>query len=178
MTPYNLKLSSEYLIRAELSRAERTMHIGKRKKLYEKLHPETRATEVGGPGRAKTRRQIGDDIAERFTKNTAKKRNRPERRSSSPWADSPSRCPEVADQLLLRVDGDHQLAGRLLTPAIEKLKQCALVDRELLQRLALDARHDAGNQPARQAHFQDTDTMLNIRSLRRRSIIASTPMRE
>jgi hypothetical protein len=80
MTPYNLKLSSEYLIRAELSPAERTMHIGKRKKLYEKLHPETRATEVGGPGRAKTRRQIGDDIAERFTKNTAKKRNRPERR--------------------------------------------------------------------------------------------------
>src|SRR4029077_18791081 len=37
---------------------------------------------------------------------------------------------------------------RFLTPAIEKLQQCALVDRELLQRLALDARHDAGNEPA------------------------------
>jgi ParB family transcriptional regulator, chromosome partitioning protein len=69
----------ENLIRAELSPAERSMHIGKRKKLYEKLHPETRATKVGGPGRAKTRRQIGDDIAERFTKDTAKKSNRPER---------------------------------------------------------------------------------------------------
>src|SRR5712675_659252 len=37
---------------------------------------------------------------------------------------------------------------RFLTPAIEKLQQCALVDRELLQWLALDARHDAGNEPA------------------------------
>src|ERR1700675_1988291 len=46
---------------------------------------------------------------------------------------------------------------RFLTPAIEKLQQCALVDRELLQRLALDARHDAGNQPARQAHFDHCD---------------------
>ena len=69
----------ENLIRAELSPVERTMHIGKRKKLYEKLHLETRATKVGGPGRAKTRRQIGDDIAKRFTKDTAKKSNRPER---------------------------------------------------------------------------------------------------
>src|SRR6516164_1439824 len=42
---------------------------------------------------------------------------------------------------------------RFLTPAIEKLQQCALVDRELLRRLALDARHDAGDQRARQAHF-------------------------
>jgi hypothetical protein len=69
----------ENLIRAELSPAERAIHIGKRKKLYEKLHPETKATKAGGPGRAKTRRQIGDDIAERFTNNTAKKTSRPER---------------------------------------------------------------------------------------------------
>src|SRR5215475_12893157 len=46
---------------------------------------------------------------------------------------------------------------RFLTPAIEKLQQCALVDRELLQRLALHARHDAGNQPARQTHFDHRD---------------------
>src|SRR4029077_3897642 len=32
-----------------------------------------------------------------------------------------------------------------------------LVDRELLQRLALDAGHDAGNEPARQAHLDDGD---------------------
>jgi hypothetical protein len=46
---------------------------------------------------------------------------------------------------------------RLLTPAIEQLQQCALVDRKLLQRLALDARHDAGNEPARQTHFDHCD---------------------
>ena len=32
-----------------------------------------------------------------------------------------------------------------------------LVDRELLQWLALDARHDAGNEPARQTHLDDGD---------------------
>jgi hypothetical protein len=42
---------------------------------------------------------------------------------------------------------------RFLSPAIEQIQQCALVGLELLQRLALDARHDAGNEPARQAHL-------------------------
>src|SRR5207244_13505956 len=35
--------------------------------------------------------------------------------------------------------------------------KCALVDSELFQRLALDARHDTGNEPARQAHLNDCD---------------------
>src|SRR4029077_11708429 len=43
------------------------------------------------------------------------------------------------------------------TPAIEQIQQCALVDRELLQRLALDARYDAGNEPARLAHLDHGD---------------------
>jgi hypothetical protein len=47
--------------------------IGKRKELCEMVHPETKTTKAGGPGCAKTRRQNGDDIAERFTKDTAKK---------------------------------------------------------------------------------------------------------
>src|SRR6476659_10195009 len=42
---------------------------------------------------------------------------------------------------------------RFLSPSMQQLQQCALVDRELLQRLALDARHDAGDEPARQAQF-------------------------
>src|SRR5258705_6000167 len=41
---------------------------------------------------------------------------------------------------------------RFLSPSMQQLQQCALVDRELFQRLALDARHDTGNEPARQAH--------------------------
>jgi N6-adenosine-specific RNA methylase IME4/ParB-like chromosome segregation protein Spo0J len=70
----------ENLVRADLSPAERAMHVGRRKELYEKLHPETKPTKAGGPGRAKkTRRQNGDDIAERFTKDAAKKTGRSER---------------------------------------------------------------------------------------------------
>ena len=44
-----------------------------------------------------------------------------------------------------------------LPPAIQQVQQCALVDRELLQRLALDARHNAGNKPTREAHLDHGD---------------------
>src|SRR6516162_5476001 len=44
---------------------------------------------------------------------------------------------------------------RFFSPSMQQLQQCALVDRELFQRLALDARHDTGNEPARQAHLDD-----------------------
>lgn len=40
---------------------------------------------------------------------------------------------------------------------MQQLQQCALVDHELLQRLALDARHDAGDEPALQAQFDYGD---------------------
>ena len=46
---------------------------------------------------------------------------------------------------------------RFLSPSMQQLQQCALVDRELLQRLALDARHDAGDEPARLAHLDHGD---------------------
>src|SRR5512133_4281476 len=46
---------------------------------------------------------------------------------------------------------------RFLSPSMQQLQQCALVDSELFQRLALDARHDTGNAPARQAHLNDCD---------------------
>jgi hypothetical protein len=42
---------------------------------------------------------------------------------------------------------------RFLPPTIEQFQQRALINRELLQRLSLDARHNAGNEPARLAHF-------------------------
>ena len=46
---------------------------------------------------------------------------------------------------------------RFLPPAIEQFQQCALIDRELLQRRALDARHDTGDQPTRLAHLDHGD---------------------
>src|SRR5271156_3418618 len=46
---------------------------------------------------------------------------------------------------------------RFLSPSMQQFQQCALIYRKLLQRLALDARHDAGNEPARQAHLDHSD---------------------
>src|SRR5258708_25653571 len=46
---------------------------------------------------------------------------------------------------------------RFLSPSMQQLQQCALVYRELLQWLALDARHNAGDEPARQAQFDNGD---------------------
>src|SRR6266849_2523141 len=46
---------------------------------------------------------------------------------------------------------------RFLSPAIEQLQQGALVCLELLQWLALDARHNPRNEPARQAHLDHGD---------------------
>jgi hypothetical protein len=40
---------------------------------------------------------------------------------------------------------------------MQQLQQCVLIDRELLHRLALDAGPDAGDEPARQAQFNDAN---------------------
>src|ERR1700730_17124490 len=46
---------------------------------------------------------------------------------------------------------------RFLSPSMQQHQQCALVYRELLQWLAPAARHDAGDEPARQAQFDNGD---------------------
>lgn len=56
------------------------MFTARRKEAYEALHPETRSTSEGGGGRNNaTRRQLGDDIAERFTADTAARTGESER---------------------------------------------------------------------------------------------------
>ena len=63
----------------------------------------------------------------------------------------PARQPEAVTAGL---EGDYNAFNsatsflRFLPPPMQQLQQCALVYRKLLQRLALDARHDAGNEPA------------------------------
>src|SRR5262249_16223948 len=59
---------------------------------------------------------------------------------------------------------------RFLSPAIEQPQEGVLVDLDLLQRLALDARHDGSNEPARQAHLYDG----NQRAVRFEAGAAST----
>src|SRR5450830_140474 len=44
-----------------------------------------------------------------------------------------------------------------ISPSMQQLQQCVLVDGEFLQRLTLDARYDACNEPTRETHFDDGD---------------------
>jgi hypothetical protein len=46
----------------------------------------------------------------------------------------------------------------LRTPAAQQLEQCALVDREFLQRLALDTRNNATDKPAPRPYPAGRDT--------------------
>ena len=76
----------ENLKRNDLTPAERARHTHERKKIFEHIHPETKPTKKGGPGRGKqTRRQVGDESlgvhnsAERFTKDSADKTLQSER---------------------------------------------------------------------------------------------------
>jgi hypothetical protein len=45
--------------------------------------------------------------------------------------------------------------GRLVAPAVQQLEQCRLIGRNFLQRLAIDPRNDAGDQPGRLAYLDD-----------------------
>jgi ParB-like chromosome segregation protein Spo0J len=65
---------------SNLSPAERALFTRWRKAANQELHPETRPTSAGGEGRHKqTRRQLGEDIADRFTADATAKTGQPER---------------------------------------------------------------------------------------------------
>src|ERR1035437_8384743 len=75
-------------------------------------------------------------------------------------------CPEPARQpeaVTAGLEGDCNALDpapcflRFLPPAMQQLQQCVLIDGELLQRLTLDARYDARNEPTRETHFDDGD---------------------
>ena len=72
----------------------------------------------------------------------------------------PARQPEAVVSGLER-DGD---AGDLVTfllgflpPAAQQLQQCVLIDRDLLQRLALNTRNNASDEPTRLTHLDHRD---------------------
>jgi ParB-like chromosome segregation protein Spo0J len=68
----------ENLIRADLTAAERAMHVARRKELYEAAHPETKH---GGDRRSKkSSGQVGHLRGDRFTKETAKATGQSERK--------------------------------------------------------------------------------------------------
>src|SRR3954453_22565982 len=72
----------------------------------------------------------------------------------------PARQPEAVPAGL---EGDREAGGgasrlgRLVPPAMQEAEQGVLVRLELLQRVAIEARHDAGDEPARAAQLDDGD---------------------
>src|SRR6516165_7206488 len=64
----------ENLIRADLSPAETAIHIARRKELYERLHPETKAGVAGGKASGRKRaNKSQNESRSGFVKDTAKK---------------------------------------------------------------------------------------------------------
>jgi ParB/RepB/Spo0J family partition protein len=68
----------ENLVRADLSAAERGLHLTRRKALYEKLYPETKLGGDRKSAKVKSSRQNGE-LKSRFTKDAANKTGRSER---------------------------------------------------------------------------------------------------
>lgn len=69
----------ENLVRADLTAAERAMHLARRKEIYEEEHEETKHGGDRKSASKKSSRQNGD-LNERFTKDTAKKTGQSERK--------------------------------------------------------------------------------------------------
>jgi len=93
----------ENLIRAELTPAERALHVGRRKQIYERLHPE--AKHGGDRKSAGSSRQIGD--LKRFTADAAEKTGQSER--------ALQRDAERADKVVVLPD----IAGTSLDKGVE-----------------------------------------------------------
>jgi hypothetical protein len=89
----------ENLVRAELSPAERALHLAERKRLYEKLHPATKhGGNRGAGGKFEPSRQNGDTV-DRFTKDAAKKTGKSERIATyAPFDATFTRCDSICNR--------------------------------------------------------------------------------
>jgi len=113
----------ENLIRADLSPAERALHQGERKRLYEKLHPETRHGGDRKSAKAKSSRQSGE--LKRYTKDAAKKTGKSER-SVQREVERASKITGLADVVGTSLDEGEEL------DALAKLPRTA--QRDLIKR--------------------------------------------
>jgi N6-adenosine-specific RNA methylase IME4 len=114
----------ENLIRADLSPAERAMHVGKRKELYENLHPETKhggaPGKAGGGKRKDESRQLGES---RFTKDAAQKTGKAERTIQRDAARA--KIANLADVIGTSLDQGDELDALAKLPAHEQRKLAA-----------------------------------------------------
>jgi len=110
-----LRMIDENLMRAELSTAERAKALGRRKAIYEALHPQTRhganASDAAAVRWQDASRQVGDTHKDdRFTANTASVTGRSERTVQR----DVERGERIAPEALDVVAGTHRDTGRYL----------------------------------------------------------------
>ena len=113
----------ENLVRADLTPAERAAHQAKRKEIYERLHPETKAgaAQAKGMNAAQGRgRQIGDHVG-RYTADAAKKTGKSER-SIQREAARGAAIPDVAALAGTSLDKRDELDALARLPADEQHK--------------------------------------------------------
>jgi ParB-like chromosome segregation protein Spo0J len=125
-----LAMIDENLMRSELSAADRAEQTARRKAIYEELHPETRPTSDGGGGRNNaTRRQLGDDIASRFTSDAAASIGKSERVIQR----DAERGEKISEEALRLVKGTRLDKGKDLDDLkkVPREKQVAWVERRL-----------------------------------------------
>jgi hypothetical protein len=111
----------ENLIHAVLTPAERSAHQVKRKEIYERLHPETKAgaAQAKGMNAAQGRgRQNGDDV-DRYTANVSKKTGKSER-SIQREAARGAAIPDVAALASTSLDKGDELDALARLPADEQ----------------------------------------------------------
>ena len=136
----------ENLVRADLTPAERAAHQAKRKEIYERLHPETKAgaAQAKGMNAAQGRgRQNGDDV-DRYTADAAKKTGKSER-SVQREAARGTAIPDVAALAGTSLDKCDELDALAKLPAAEQRQA----------RRARQGRREGQRQDARQEVKRD-----------------------
>ena len=107
----------ENLIRADLSPAERAMHVGRRKELYEKLHPQTKH----GGDRKSAKARSSPQVEDSFAKHTAKKTGR-SRQSVERDAARASKVTVLADIAGTSLDQGDEIDALAKLPTDEQRK--------------------------------------------------------
>lgn len=136
----------ENIQRNEVVEPELGILFTERKRIYERKHPETRPTSEGGGGRNNaTRRQIGDDIAPRFTANTAASTGKSER---------------VIQRSIQRVEelGEDNAKAIMGTSLAKGVEMDALIKLPEPERKELIERAVAGEAVSARANTQPTPT--------------------
>ena len=129
----------ENLVRADLSPAERAIHLRERKRLYEKAHPETKPGGDRKSAQAKSNRQNGD--LNRFTKDAEIKTGKSER-SVQREVERAAKIPGLAEAIGTSLDTGDQL------DALAKLPETK--QRDLIKRAKAGERIDAKVEASRQ----------------------------